>query len=78
MLFGCHEIIDFTAEFKCALQTFQANKFCRKQNCIYITNHWDTSGLWGYDFQQSTCSNPLQVAFVPLDNLYFAVQPSTG
>jgi len=35
MLFGCHEITDFTAEFKCTLQTFQANKFCRKQNCIY-------------------------------------------
>lgn len=29
-------------------------------------------------FQQSTCSNPLQVASVPLDSLYFPVQTPTG
>lgn len=46
---------------------------------LYILLISETQVVCGdHDSQQSTCSNPLQVAFVPLDNLYFPVQPSTG
>lgn len=36
MLFRCHEITYFTAQFERALQTSQANKLCRKHNPIIL------------------------------------------
>lgn len=36
MLFRCHATTDFTAQFERALQTSQANKFCRKHNPIIL------------------------------------------